>query len=878
MPASKALEAYRRKRDFSKTIEPSGRTARETAKPETLRFVVQKHAARGLHYDFRLELDGVLKSWAVAKGPSLVPGDKRLAVHVEDHPLEYGDFEGVIPQGQYGAGSVIEWDRGHWIPAGDPRKGYAKGHLKFSLRGEKLGGDWNLVRMHPKARERGDNWLLIKATDDAARADNERDILDEMPDSVRSGKPIETIADDPAARKWTRGQRAKTSGASSGALTPRQRAREPLASSGATASGQEVAGKNAVKPLRIRFPKAARTARIGGFVAPCLAAATATPPAGSSFVHEVKFDGYRLQAALEKGQAVIRTRRGLDWTEKFPSLANAIAGLPIESAVFDGEAVIEDRQGIADFAALQAALKAGRNETIAFYVFDLLYLNGHDVKPLPLLQRKEVLEQVISAAPPGGPLRYSAHFVSGGEELLHHMCRLGGEGIVSKHTGKPYRSGRNGDWLKSKCANRQEFVVIGYVPSTSMPKAIGSLVLGYYEKGKLAHAGRAGTGYNLQTARDLFGALEKIRIDKPAAEGPLPVDAKRNVRWVAPSLVAEVEFRGWTAANMLRQAAFKALREDKAASEVVREAAVPDREPHAKQPRKANVRLTHPDRVLWPRAGFTKKALADYYTSIWDLIAPNIVGRPLALLRCPAGVDHGCFFQRHHWHGAAPQILVINDPEEDEPLIGVANLDGLIALVQASALEIHPWGSRAKALDKPDRLIFDLDPGDNIGWNDLVAAALEVRARLADDKLDSFVKTTGSKGLHVVAPVTPRAGWDEAKDYCRAVAEAMARDSPDRLTATMAKRERAGRIFVDYLRNGRGSTAVAAYSTRARPEAGVSMPLDWGELDSIGSADHFTLANASRRFNGLGSDPWQAIDTTKQRLPAKRSRTPRRSV
>jgi bifunctional non-homologous end joining protein LigD len=557
MPASKALEAYRRKRDFSKTVEPSGRTARSKAKPGTRRFVVQKHAARSLHYDFRLELDGVLKSWAVAKGPSVVPGDKRLAVHVEDHPLEYGDFEGVIPQGLYGAGSVIVWDRGYWIPEGDPRKGYAKGHLKFSLRGEKLGGDWNLVRMHPNAGERGDNWLLIKAVGDAARPRNERDILDEMPDSVLSGKPIESIADDPAARRWTRGQRAEPSGASSDASTPRQRARAPLASSGATASGQETAGNYTVKPLRIRFPKAARTARIGGFFAPCLAASTATPPAGASFVHEVKFDGYRLQAILEKRQAVIRTRRGLDWTNRFAFVANAIAGLPIENAVLDGEAVVEDRQGIADFAALQDALKAGRNETITFYVFDLLHLNGHDVKPLPLLERKEILEQVISAAPPGGPLRYSAHFASSGEELLHHLCRLGGEGIVSKHTGKPYRSGRTGDWLKSKCANRQEFVVIGYVPSTSTSKAIGSLVLGYYEKGKLRHAGRAGTGYNAQTARDLFSGLEKIRVNKPATEGSLPVKAKRNVRWVAPKLVVEVEFRDWTTANMLRQAAFK---------------------------------------------------------------------------------------------------------------------------------------------------------------------------------------------------------------------------------------------------------------------------------------------------------------------------------
>ncbi|MGH6846654.1 MAG: DNA ligase D, partial [Methylocella sp.] len=531
--------------------------------------------------------------------------------------------------------------------------------------------------------------------------------------------------------------------------------------------------------------------------------------------------------------------------------------------------------GIADFAALQEAIKAGRNDAITFYLFDLLHLNGHDVKPLPLLQRKEFLERVVSAAAPGGPLRYSAHFASRGDELLQHVCRLGGEGIVSKHTDKPYRSGRNGDWLKAKCANRQEFVVIGYVPSSSTPKALGSLVLGYYEDGKLLHAGRAGTGYNLQTARDLLAGLEKIRIETPAAEGPLPAEARRNVRWVAPSLVAEVEFRGWTAANMLRQAAFKGLREDKTAPEIVREAASPEREPRAKQPRKPTVRLTHPDRLLWPRAGFTKQALADYYTSIWKFIAPNIVGRPLALLRCPAGVDHGCFFQRHHWEGADPNILKICDPEEDKPLIGVANLDGLIALVQASVLEIHPWGSKANALNKPERLIFDLDPGNNTGWNDLVAAALEVRARLAHDKLESFVKTSGGKGLHVVAPVASRATWEEVKDYCRAVADAMAGDSPDRMTATMAKRERAGRIFVDYLRNGRGSTAAAAYSTRARPEAGVSMPVEWSELDAIGSGDHFTLANSSQRLVGFGPDPWEGMDMLKQRLSRKKSHAPR---
>jgi bifunctional non-homologous end joining protein LigD len=376
----------------------------------------------------------------------------------------------------------------------------------------------------------------------------------------------------------------------------------------------------------------------------------------------------------------------------------------------------------------------------------------------------------------------------------------------------------------------------------------------------------------LQTARDLFTALEKVRIDTSAAEGQLPAEARRNVRWVAPSLVAEVEFRGWTAANMLRQAAFKGLREDKLASEIAREAVPPARQPEAKKPRKSTVSLTHADRLLWPRAGFTKGALADYYASIWNFVAPHIVGRPLTLLRCPAGIDKGSFFQRHHWEGADPNILEIDDPEEDKPLIGIANLDGLIALVQASAVEIHPWGSKANALDKPDRLIFDLDPGPQISWNDLVAGALDVRARLAQDKLESFVKTSGGKGLHVVAPVAPRATWEEAKDYCRALAEAMAGDSPDRVTATMAKRDRSGRIFVDYLRNGRGSTAAAAYSTRARPEASISMPVEWSELDTIGSADHFTLANSSRRLDGLGAGPWNGMDKLKQQLPRKKSR------
>ncbi|HYP57224.1 MAG TPA: DNA ligase D [Beijerinckia sp.] len=604
---------------------------------------------------------------------------------------------------------------------------------------------------------------------------------------------------------------------------------------------------------------------MSAFVEPCLAMASRAPPSGANFVHEVKFDGYRLQAVLQNGEAVIRTRKGLDWSARFPSLARAIAALPVESGVFDGEAVVEDQNGIANFTALQDALKSNRQERIVFYLFDLLYLNGHDLKPLALTLRKKILEQVLNAAPTPSPLRYSAHFETSGKELLQHLCRLGAEGLVSKHADRPYRSGRNGDWLKIKCADRQEFIVVGYVPSTSTSKAIGSLVLGYYENGKLQHAGRAGTGFNLQTAKALFTALEKIKTGKPAIDGPLSAEAKRNVRWVEPSLVAEIEFRGWTANNMVRQAAFKALRDDKPAEEITRELAAPGEDP---EEMRTSVKLTHPDRLLWPDAGFTKQGLADYYKEVWPLIAPHITGRPLALVRCPAGIDEGCFFQKHKWEGLDRHIMLIEDPEDEEPIVGIETLDGLIALAQASVLEIHPWGSKAAALETPDRLIFDLDPGEDVGFPDLIHAAREVRARLEDDGLTSFVKTSGGKGLHVVAPIEPRASWDAAKDYCRKIAESMATDNKAKFTATIAKRERKGKIFVDYLRNGRGATAVAPYSTRARSEAGISAPLGWDELDSIASAAHFTLANIGRRLQGLQIDPWQEMAKCKQSLPA----------
>jgi bifunctional non-homologous end joining protein LigD len=908
---SKTLEAYRAKRDFNVTQEPSGAGKTKKAAKSGLSFVVQKHAARRLHYDFRLELDGVLKSWAVAKGPSLVPGEKRLAVHVEDHPLDYGGFEGTIPEGQYGAGSVIVWDRGVWTPEGDPEKGLAKGHLDFTLDGEKLKGRWHLVRMAHRPGERTDNWLLIKAHDEFAREPDDPDILEEVPLSVLSGKPVEAIASDKTSRSWTSGKPAASAApvATEAGLSPRQRARAPLTASDAPARAS-TAKVTTAKPAQAKaastvarttsagakrkaplaMPKAARKARLPDFIEPCLATAATTPPAGANFVHEIKFDGYRLQPVLDDGTVVIRTRRGLDWTERFPTIAEAIAALPVKSAIFDGEAVVEDQGGISDFAKLQDALKSGDPSGIVFYVFDLLYLDGYDLRAAPLSERKAALEQILAAAPAEGVLRYSAHFETNGETLLRHVCALSAEGIVSKRTDAPYQSGRSRDWYKAKCANRQELVVIGFAPSTATPKAIGSLALGYYEGGKLRYAGRAGSGYDADTARALFAQLEKLKRDTAPVEGALPAEARRGVRWAEPKLVAEIEFRGWTGAGLVRQAAFKALREDKDPREIAREVAVapesssqdpaPDPGPLAsarRQPKaramkapETSVKLTHPDRVLWPEAGVTKQGLADYYALAWPLMAPHVAGRPLALLRCPAGISQGCFFQKHQLEGAGDYIVVREDPDDRKSLVGIDDFDGLIALVQASVLEIHPWESKFDDLEAPDRLIFDLDPGEGVEWSDLVRAAREVRARLKDDGLESFVKTSGGKGLHVVAPIAPRSAWADAKAYCRAVAEALAAAAPDRLTATVAKRERSGRIYIDYLRNARGATAVAAYSTRARPEAGVSTPLAWSELDRIGRGDHFTLNNIDRRLQSLRADPWAGMAKAKQALPAKK--------
>lgn len=823
-----ALETYRRKRDFGATDEPAGTDRRGQGDA----FVVQKHAARRLHYDLRLEIGGVLASWAVTKGPSLVPGEKRLAVHVEDHPLDYADFEGAIPKGQYGGGEVIVWDRGRWEPEGDPARGLRKGRLDFTLEGAKLKGRWHLVRMGGKPGEKRENWLLIKGSDAAARDAADPDILEEAPASVISGRTVEDIAADKPA---------------------------PARKAAKTAAKQTAAKKPRAKAARDPWP---------GFVPPALATLKPAPPHGEAWVHEIKFDGYRLQAQLEDGKATLLTRSGQDWSEKFgAAVLEALQALPAKTAILDGELVVEGAGGASDFGALQADLGAGRSDRFVLYLFDLLYLDGEDLRKRPLVARKARLAELLAGA--AAPLRLSEHFDEDGELMLHHACRLSLEGLVSKRRDDGYPSGRTGAWIKSKCSARQEFVVAGYVPSTVSRDLVGSLVLGIYQDGALVHVGRVGTGFSRATAQDLAERLKVLARKGSPFEEKLPADAVRGVTWVNPELVAEVEFRAWTADGLLRHAAFRGLRDDKPAREIVREGGAVEEQPRKARPQ---VRLTHPDRVYWPDAGITKQGLADYYAEVWPRMAPLVVDRPVALLRCPGGVEGQCFFQKHAWKGHGKEIVTFHDPEDDsdEPLVAVDGLPALIALVQGGALEIHTWQASLADLEHPDQLVMDLDPGEGVPWAAVIEAAGEVRQRLEAAGLAGFVKTSGGKGLHVVAPLkpTPAAGWEAVKGFTAEMARSMAADAPDRYVATISKSKRAGRILIDYLRNGRNNTAIVAYGSRARPGAPVSMPLAWEELGpGIGPAQ-FTVGNALARI-GHTDDPWADFRRAERPLPKR---------
>ncbi len=822
-----------RKRDFSRTPEP----APEGAGASGGGFVVQKHAARRLHYDLRLELDGVLKSWAVTRGPSLTLGEKRLAVRTEDHPIQYLDFEGNIPKGEYGGGSMIVWDRGTWVPEGDPRKGLAKGHLAFALEGARLKGRWHLVRIRPKAGEKSEPWLLMKSEDAFARPAGAPEITEEETTSQLSGRTNQELAAAGDLRQDHEGR--------------------ALAS----------------KARRLALPgiekiRGARKGLLLAFVEPSLASPCDQPPSGPKWIHEIKHDGYRIQARIDGRAVRLLTRKALDWTDRFRGIAGALRELGLGSALIDGEIVVEDGAGLTSLNDLQADLKAGRQDRFRFFAFDLLYCEGFDLTGAALEDRKAILERLLAALPPASPIRYSEHLETDGPTVLAHSCRLGLEGIISKRRDLPHRPGRGDHWLKAKCRQSQEFVILGYVASAAASRSVGALLLGYRAGGKLAYAGRVGTGWSAERAQSLWAALEEIRSAKPALAKPLPAGAEKGVVWCEPRLVCSVEYRDWTADGLVRQASFKGLREDKAAEETVLETQAKPAAGRAR-PEKASIKLTHPDRILWPGPGITKQGLADFYADIADWILPHVAGRVLSLKRCPSGVEEKGFFAKHAWAGLDAAVRRVHVGEK-EPMLAIDGLAGLLSFVQAGVVEIHPWGSRADRLEEPDRLIFDLDPGEGVAWSAVIAAARTVRDRLQELGLTSFVKTSGGKGLHVVVPVEPTADWKRAKAFTASVAESLARERPDRFVATMAKRARSGRVFIDYFRNDRGSTAVAAYSTRASPRAAVSTPLAWEELSEGLRSDHFTVDNLRHRLGFLKQDPWPGFFKLRQRIPLDR--------
>jgi len=863
------LKTYRRKRDFRRTPEPAG--GRGPAREHGRRYVIQKHAASRLHYDLRLEDGGVLKSWAVPKGPSLNPKDKRLAVQVEDHPVEYAGFEGTIPEGQYGAGIVLLWDRGRWQPKAGGAEGLRKGRLKFELQGEKLKGGWTLVRLRSHGgRDDKPNWLLIKEKDEAA---GERDIVAERPESVATGRDIEEIAGG-------RGEVWRSDRPGKGKAKVQGKAK-------VEAEGKAKGGVKPVDPQDVDGArKASMEPLVGRFE---LTTLTAAPPEGGDWLHEIKLDGFRIHCRVKKGAVTLITRNGLDWTHRFPEIAAAVRRVPAETALIDGELVALLPDGRSSFQALQQALNEGHAAQLVYVAFDLLYLDGYDLTAAPLEDRKRALEPLIASAGVDR-LRYSEHIEGNGVKFHREACRLELEGMISKLRRSPYRAGRGRDWIKVKCLQRQEFVIGGYTDPEKSRQGLGALLLGVHDGDALRYAGRVGTGFNGRMLRELEKRLRPMQQDRSPFEGRVP-GPLRGLHWVKPALVAEVAFTEWTGDGRLRHPSFQGLREDKKPREVKRE--VPQPVPRRKAGgRKADrggeeaswtagrrrgqaggdtevagVRLTNPDKILYADQGVTKGDLARYYAAVAGHMLPEIAGRPLMILRCPEGHGQDCFHQKHATETVPPQVKWASFEESGKTTrtLIVEDLPGLIALVQMGTLEIHVWGSRAKHLDYPDRLVFDLDPDPAVPWRRVTEAARLLRDRLADLGLKSWLKTTGGKGLHVVVPIAPKQTWETVKPFTKAIAEQVVTDFPDRYTSNMSKARRNGKIFIDYLRNGRGATAIASYSTRARHGATVALPIAWDELDRI-DPQRFTVATVPKRLAALKADPWKGLPRTRQSI------------
>ncbi|WP_207291175.1 DNA ligase D [Pseudomonas sp. FW300-N2C3] len=862
--SSKTLADYNRMRDFAAGSGVAAKRSRRSAKTaHALQFCIQKHDASRLHYDFRLELDGALKSWAVPKGPSLDPKAKRLAVHVEDHPLDYATFEGNIPEGHYGAGDVIVWDRGVWIPQGDAHEAYEKGRLKFELQGEKLNGLWNLVRTHMPGKQ--EQWFLIKHQDQAARPESEYDVVQAEPDSVLSDRT----------------------------LVPKRR-------------GKAVAKavKQPEKAARPKSPKRASKGTLSGAVAgplpetlkPELATLVESAPDGE-WLYEIKFDGYRVMARIENGDVRLLTRNGHDWTHKLPRQAEALAALGLESAWLDGEMVVANEQGVPDFQALQNAFEAGSSGKIAYYLFDVPYLNGMDLRNVPVQERRAALAAVLE--PNESPLlRFSDAFEETPEALLNSACQMQMEGLIGKRVGSTYVSRRSNDWIKLKCKNRQEFVVVGFSDPKGARSAFGALLLGLHDadSGQLRYAGKVGTGFNETTLKSIYQQLLPLETKKAAVVNPPTGYEAKGVHWLEPTLLAEVAFAEMTKEGSVRHAVFHGLRNDKPAKDITQELAKPvkkttvakktstpdepDAKPHkAKTRTKAKapamdgkVRITHPERVIDASSGTTKLQLAEYYASVAEFILPELEDRPVALVRAPDGIAGELFFQKNPERLAIPGITSLDKELTGQPVMIINNAEALIGAVQMSTVELHTWNATSVDLDKPDRFVLDLDPDPALPWKSMVEATQLTLSVLDELGLKAFLKTSGGKGIHVVVPLTRKLGWDEVKGFSHAIVSHMAKLLPDRFSAVSGPKNRVGRIFIDYLRNGLGSTTICAYAARTREGLPVSVPIFREEVAGLKGANLWNVHNVHERLAQVGHEPWAGLKKTRQSITAEMRR------
>jgi len=865
---TKALSEYNRKRNFKLTSEPAGdsKSNRQKKSAHALKFVIQKHDARRLHYDFRLEMDGTLKSWAVPKGPSLDPKDKRLAVHVEDHPISYAAFEGSIPHGQYGGGDVIVWDQGVWQPVDDPVEGYKSGKLKFTLIGEKLTGDWTLVRTNLRGSGSKEQWLLIKERDESARSADEYDIVTAQPQSVLSGT---LIAEKKANAKQAKKSPTKTQLRS--AIPPVKKVRQKN-------EGENKSGKNHLLPETF---------------SPELATLVSEPPAGD-WLYEIKFDGYRILTRIHNGEVNLFTRNGHDWTHKLPLQAKAISALNLQDSWLDGEVVVLNEAGLPDFQALQNAFELNNNQKIIYYLFDAPFLNGRDIRDEALEDRRSALEQVIPIDKKS-PLRFSAIFRHKHQDVLTSACSMSLEGIIGKRSGSPYVSKRSGDWIKLKCRLRQEFVIVGFTKPQGTRVGFGALIVAVHDeigKPDLRYAGRIGTGFDQEKLAQLYHVMKKLERDSAPLTHKLTASETRGVHWIEPTLICEAEFAQWTNEGILRQAVFISLRTDKPVRDIIRERPLSPGElaqaenvpvakknnsgekissralksPAKKSAKKSEkkdgntrITITHSERIVDPDSKYTKKDVVLFYNDISDWMLPHLHERPVSILRLPDGIGGEQFFQKHVQHLAIPHITQLDvslDPGH-AALMEINNRDALVGAAQMNTIEFHTWGATSDSIETPDRITLDLDPDPALPWRSLVEATRLTLAVLDELKLDAYLKTSGGKGMHIIIPLKPYAEWDYVKEFSKHIAQFMAHQIPERFVAKMGPKNRIGKIFIDYLRNQRGASTVSAYSVRARAGLPVSVPITRDELLTLTSSSQWNIGNLHKRLDHLKEDPWK---------------------